>query len=89
MEMDVGEQAVDSQLDGKLFVVTGTLSKYSRDEMHDLIKKHGGKTASSVSKRTSYLVAGESAGSKLDQAKSLDVPVISETDLEAMIAHPV
>ncbi len=87
MSIDASEQSLDSQLDGKIFVVTGTLVKYSRDEMHDLIKKHGGKTASSVSKKTNFLIAGENAGSKLEQAKLLEVPVINEADVEAMIAN--
>lgn len=88
MGIDAAGGAVDSQLAGQTFVVTGTLEKYSRDQMHDLIKKHGGKTASSVSKKTHYLIAGENAGSKLDQAKSLGVHVISEHDLEAMLKKP-
>ena len=54
---------------GKTIVVTGTLQKFSRDEIKELIHAHGGKPAGSVSKQTDYVVAGEKAGSKLDKAK--------------------
>lgn len=72
-------------LAGKTFVVTGTLARFSRDEIHALIEAEGGKPSGSVSKKTSFLVAGEEAGSKLDKAKSLGVPVITEDALLAMI----
>ena len=81
-------QAVDGASDslaGKTFVVTGTLSKHSRDEMHELIRQHGGKPTSSVSKKTDYLVAGENAGNKLTKAQGLGVNVISEVEFEALI----
>ena len=71
-------------LAGFTFVVTGTLPTFSRDEAHDFIKAHGGKVAGSVSGKTSYLVAGESAGSKLDKARQLGVPVIDEAELRAL-----
>ena len=70
---------------GKTFVVTGTLTKYSRDEIEGLIKKLGGKAAGSVSKKTDYLVAGDKAGSKLDKARELGVPVLTEGEFEKMI----
>lgn len=73
------------KLKGKRFVVTGTLDKYSRDEIKDLIRKNGGAVSESVSKETDYLVAGESAGSKLEKAESLGVSVISESDFVAML----
>ena len=66
-------------------VVTGTLKKYGRDEIESLIARHGGRAASSVSKNTDYLVAGEKAGSKLDKAQQLGVPVITEEEFEEMI----
>jgi DNA ligase (NAD+) len=72
--------------DGKAFVVTGTLSKYSRDEVHELIERHGGRASTSVSKKTDYVLAGEKAGSKLAKAEKLGVPVISEDEFEKMIA---
>lgn len=77
---------LSKQLAGKAFVVTGTLSSMSRDEAHARIVAHGGRVASSVSKKTDYLVAGEAAGSKLTKAQELGVPVISEQDLLAMTA---
>lgn len=73
-------------LAGKSVVVTGTLTKYGRDEIEALIKKLGGKPSGSVSKKTDYLVAGEKAGSKLEKAKVLGVPVLTEDEFEAMIA---
>ena len=73
-------------LDGKTLVVTGKLEKYSRDEIHKLIEKHGGKTSSSVSKSTDFLVAGDDAGSKLGKAQSLGVTVLTEQDFESLIA---
>ncbi len=66
------------KLAGQTIVVTGTLSHFSRQQIEQTIKDHGGKTASSVSKKTSFVVAGENAGSKLDKAKELDVEIIDE-----------
>ena len=79
--------ATGSKLAGKTFVVTGTLVRYSRDEIHKLIESEGGKTSGSVSSKTSYLVAGEAAGSKLDKAKSLGVPVLTEDEFLAMMGN--
>jgi DNA ligase (NAD+) len=64
-----------------MFVVTGTLSGFSRDEIKAIISERGGKVSDSVSAKTDYMVAGEAAGSKLAKARSLGVPVISESDL--------
>jgi DNA ligase (NAD+) len=77
--------AETSGLAGKTVVVTGTLSKYGRKEIEDLIKSLGGKPSGSVSKKTDYVVAGEDAGSKLDKAKSLGVPVLTEAEFEKLI----
>jgi DNA ligase (NAD+) len=77
--------ATGDKLAGKTVVVTGTLTRFSRDEIHKLIEREGGKPASSVSSKTSYVVAGESAGSKLEKAKSLGVPVLSEDEFLAMV----
>ncbi|NMB90181.1 MAG: NAD-dependent DNA ligase LigA [Chloroflexi bacterium] len=72
-------------LDGLTFVVTGTLPSYSRDEIKELIRSQGGKVTDSVSKSTSYLVAGESAGSKLEKARKAGVPVLDEAGLMDLI----
>ncbi|MGB6045355.1 MAG: NAD-dependent DNA ligase LigA [Pirellulales bacterium] len=72
-------------LEGKTLVVTGTLQNYSRDQIQDLIAQHGGRAASSVSKKTDYVVAGEKAGSKLDKAQKLGVPVLSESEFAALL----
>ncbi len=77
---------ISAQLAGKAFVVTGTLATMSRDEAHARIVAHGGRVASSVSKKTDYLVAGEAAGSKLAKAQELGVKVIDENELLAMTA---
>ncbi|MGC3968683.1 MAG: helix-hairpin-helix domain-containing protein [Pirellulales bacterium] len=77
----------EGKLAGKTLVVTGTLVKYKRDEIEELITRHGGKASSSVSKKTSYLVAGAEAGSKLEKAQSLGVPVLTEDEFEQLIAQ--
>lgn len=80
------QQMLGDQLAGKSVVVTGTLTKYKRDEIEDLIERHGGKASSSISRKTDYLVAGEKAGSKLAKAESLGVKVISEDEFEQLIS---
>ena len=70
---------------GKTFVLTGTLSKYTRNEAKEIIESLGGKVSSSVSKKTSYLLAGEEAGSKLKKAEDLGVAILSEEDFEVLI----
>ena len=75
-----------ADLSGKTFVVTGTLTKYSREEIEGLIKQLGGKAVGSVSKKTDYLVAGEKAGSKLEKARELGVTVLTEEEFERLAA---
>ncbi|SHH61682.1 DNA ligase (NAD+) [Sporobacter termitidis DSM 10068] len=75
----------DDRFAGKTFVLTGALSKYTRDEAGEIILKHGGTVSSSVSKKTAYVLAGEDAGSKLTKAQSLGVPVIAEEEFEEML----
>lgn len=78
-------EASSDVLKGKTVVVTGTLPTLSRTEVAELIEKNGGKCTGSVSKKTDFLVAGEAAGSKLDKANALGIPVIDEAGLLAMI----
>ncbi len=75
----------DNRFLEKTFVLTGTLEKYTRDEAGRIIEKFGGKVSTAVSKKTSYVLAGEDAGSKLTKAQSLGIPVISEQEFEEMI----
>ena len=77
----------DGPLAGKSVVVTGTLSRYRRDEIEELIRSRGGKPSSSVSKRTAYLVAGARAGSKLAKAEAAGVPVLTEEQFAALIGE--
>jgi DNA ligase (NAD+) len=91
LDMTSPKRAVESSgtagpLSGKTLVVTGTLSKYKRDEIESLIEQHGGRAASSVSKKTDYLVAGDDAGSKLDKARALGVAIISEQEFDNLIS---
>ena len=79
------DEITDLRFEGKIFVLTGALDKYSRKEAEEIIEKFGGKTSSSVSKKTSYVLAGEDSGSKLVKANELGVTVISENDFEEMI----
>ena len=79
------EDNIDNRFEGKIFVLTGALEKYSRKEAEDLIEKYGGKTSSSVSKKTSYVLAGEDAGSKLTKAQELGVVIITEKEFEDMV----
>lgn len=79
------EAILDSRFAGKTFVLTGTLRSFTRDEAETLIERYGGKTSGSVSKKTSYVVAGDEAGSKLVKAQELGIPVLSEEEFKEMI----
>lgn len=79
------EEKGDARFLGKVFVLTGTLEKYKRSDATKIIESMGGKTSSSVSKNTDYVLAGAEAGSKLTKAESLGIKIISETDFEKMI----
>lgn len=92
LQLTASEQESSSpksdSLAGKIFVISGVFQKYSRDELKDLIETHGGKNASSVSSKTSYLLAGEGIGpAKLETANSLNISIISEDDFIGMIAQ--
>ena len=79
------DENTDNRFDGMVFVLTGGLENYSRKEAEEIIEKFGGKTSSSVSKKTTYVLAGEDAGSKLTKAQNLGVTIISEQEFEDMI----
>ncbi|MCQ2475463.1 MAG: NAD-dependent DNA ligase LigA [Clostridia bacterium] len=85
VNMNSLKETIDSRFEGKTFVLTGTLPTYSRNEASELIEKFGGKTASSVSKKTTYVLAGEDAGSKLTKAQSLGITIISEEEFNEMM----
>ncbi len=80
-----GRETTDNRFEGKTFVLTGTLSSMTRDEAKRIIESFGGKAAGSVSKKTSYVVAGEEAGSKLTKAQSLGVAILNEQEFLDMI----
>lgn len=82
---NLSEEKTDERFSGKTFVLTGTLSKFTRNEASDIIEKLGGKTSSSVSKKTDYVLAGEEAGSKLTKAQALGVKIITEEEFMEMI----
>jgi DNA ligase (NAD+) len=79
-------ETTSQTLDGRTFVITGTLPSLSRDQAADLIRSHGGKVTSAVSGKTDYLVAGESAGSKLAKAQKLEVAVLDEEGLRKLLS---
>ena len=82
---EIEDENTDNRFLGKTFVLTGTLENFTRDEASEIIEKLGGKTSGSVSKKTSYVLAGEDAGSKLAKAQSLGIPVITEAQFDEMI----
>jgi DNA ligase (NAD+) len=86
VKMEAAAQAGGSRaLDGKTLVVTGTLPDYTREQVQELIIRHGGRAASSVSAKTDYVVAGENAGSKLAKAQELGVPVLDQQAFEKLL----
>jgi len=88
LTFEAEEQVQESALlEGKVFVLTGSLPTLTRKEASEWIEKHGGTTTSSVSKNTDFLLAGESAGSKLTKAQKLEIPVLSEEEFNQMIGR--
>ncbi len=84
VDLTYSKQTTDNRFEGKTFVLTGTLPTYSRDEASEIIERFGGKTSSSVSKNTDYVLAGEKAGSKLTKAEQLGVKIIDEKEFISM-----
>jgi len=78
-------EKVDARFAGLTFVLTGALTKFTRDEATEMIELRGGKASGSVSKKTSYVVAGENAGSKLTKAQDLGIPVLTEDEFLQML----
>lgn len=78
-------EAVDQRFAGMTFVLTGSLEKFTREQAGAMIEQRGGKAASSVSKKTSYVVAGENAGSKLTKARDLNIPILTEEEFLKML----
>lgn len=79
----------DGPLTGKTLVITGTLARWSRIEAEQLVEQHGGRAAGSVSKKTDYVLAGENAGSKLEKARKLGIPVLDEKAFADLIGEPL
>ncbi|MDD6735906.1 MAG: NAD-dependent DNA ligase LigA [Clostridiales bacterium] len=80
------DEKTDTRFEGMTFVLTGTLDSFTRSEAAEIIENFGGKTSSSVSKKTTYVLAGKEAGSKLDKANLLGITVISEDEFKGMIS---
>ncbi len=78
-------QVADDRFAGKTFVLTGALTMFTRDEATEQIERFGGKASGSVSKKTSYVVVGENAGSKERKARELGIPILSEEEFLEMI----
>ena len=85
VSMEAVEQSAGEQFKGMTFVLTGALERFTRDEAAALIEYRGGKASGSVSKKTTYVVAGENAGSKLRRANELGVPVLTEAEFAEML----
>ena len=85
VNMTAAEQGSDRRFEGMTFVLTGTLEKFTRDEASEMIEARGGKSSGSVSKKTTYVVAGEAAGSKLRKAQELGIPVLTEEEFLALL----
>ena len=85
VNMTAEQQGDDRRFEGMTFVLTGGLERFTRDEAAAMIESRGGKSSGSVSKKTTYVVAGEGAGSKLRKAQDLGIPVLSEDEFLSML----
>lgn len=85
VNMESTAQLVDERFAGMTFVLTGTLTRFDRKTAQGLIEERGGKASGSVSKKTTYVVAGEAAGSKLNKARELNIPILTEEEFAAML----
>ena len=85
VNMESRTKPVDSRFAGQTFVLTGALTRFTRDEAAEMIEQRGGKAAGSVSKKTTYVVAGENAGSKLKKAQELQIPVLTEEEFLTLL----
>ena len=85
VNMECKEEQLDSRFAGMTFVLTGALERFTREEAGEMVEKRGGKAASSVSKKTTYVVAGPGAGSKLRKAQELGIPVLTEEEFLEML----
>ena len=85
VNMTAAKQESDQRFVGKTFVLTGTLERFTRSEATEMIESRGGKASGSVSKKTSFVVAGEAAGSKLRKAQELGIPVLTEEEFLKMV----
>ena len=85
VNMESRTKPVDSRFVGQTFVLTGALTRFTRDEAAEMIEQRGGKAAGSVSKKTTYVVAGENAGSKLKKAQELQIPVLTDAEFLALL----
>lgn len=85
VNMTCRREVIDRRFSGMTFVLTGALNRFTREEAGEMIEQRGGKAASSVSKKTTYVVAGENAGSKLKKAQELNIPVLDEEEFLALL----
>jgi len=88
VNMECLDRPTDDRFRGKTFVLTGSLTRFTRDEAAAMIQRLGGKASGSVSKKTTYVVAGEAAGSKLTKARELGIPVLTEEEFLALLSEP-
>ena len=87
VKFEIESEKQDNKFKGLTFVITGSLSAYSRNDASEIVESKGGRMSSSVSKKVDYLIAGEAAGSKLQKAKKLNIKVLNESEFINMIKN--